>query len=145
VFHQLLIATDGSDASCRAVAQGLELARALGATALVVRVSGAPAHIVVLGVDLTELPESVKVEIAKRIEAHFAWVRKTAADLGVSCETLRVESERPWQGILETAESRGVDMIVMASHGRRGRAARLIGSETMRVLTNGTLPVLVLT
>jgi len=145
VVQQLLIATDGSEASCRAVEQGLGFARALGAKALVVRVSGTPAHIVILGVDITELPEAVKSEIAKRIEAHFAWVRKTAADLGVSCETLRVESEHPWQGILETAENRGAELIVMASHGRRGRAARLIGSETIRVLTNGKLPVLVLT
>ena len=145
MFRNILITTDGSDASRRAIEHGLALAGSLGAKATVLRVSGKPAHIVVFGVDLTELPDSVKTEINKRIEAHFDWVSETAAKAGVSCETLRVESEHVWRGVLDTAADRGADLIVMASHGRRGGALRLVGSETMRVLTATGIPVLVVT
>ena len=145
MFRNILIATDGSAASERAIEHGLALAGSLGATATVVRISGKPAHIVVFGIDLTELPESVRDEITKRIDAHFDWVKQVAAKLGVSCETVRVESEHVWRGLLDTAAERGADIIVMASQGRRGGALRLIGSETMRVLTASGIPVLVVT
>lgn len=144
MFKRLLIATDGSETSQRAVRHGLELAKSLGAEAIVVRVSGKPAHVVIFGVDLTDLPDSVKAEIAKRIDQHFDWVRAAAREIGVSCETLRFESEYPSQGIIDAAKERGADLIVMASHGRRARIMKHVGSETMRVLTGGSLPVLVL-
>lgn len=144
-MKRILIATDGSDPSGRAVRHGLQLAKHTGAEAIVLRVSGKPAHIVVLGVDLTELPDSVKAEIKRHIDQHFAWVKQVADEVGVSCETLRIEADHPWEGILEVARQRGVDLVVMASHGRKGRVHRMIGSETMKVLTAARMPVLVLT
>jgi nucleotide-binding universal stress UspA family protein len=71
-------------------------------------------------------------------------VQSEAAARGVTCETLRVESEHPWEGILETAATVGADLIAMASHGRSGINAKLLGSETQKVLTHSPLPVLVL-
>ena len=66
-----------------------------------------------------------------------------AAASHVSCETLQVENAQPYQAIIETARERGCDLIVMASHGRRGVAAIVLGSETVKVLTHSTVPVLV--
>ncbi len=144
MFKRLLIATDGSETSQKAVRKGLEFAKSLGADSIVLRVSGKPAHLVVLGLDITKLPENVRQEIQRRIDEHFAWVQETARDVGVSCETVHTESEHPWEGILDTAEQRGADLIVMATYGRHGVALRMVGSETMRVLTHSKLPVLVL-
>lgn len=145
MFKRLMITTDGSAASERAIRHGIELARCLGATVLVVRVTGLPAHIVVLGVDVTELPESVKAEIDRTVAAHFTWAKGVAAEARVSCVTLRVEAAHPWQAIIDTAQTAGADLIVMASHGRSGRhLLPMIGSETQRVVTHSPLPVLVL-
>ncbi len=144
MFKRLLIATDGTETSQQAVRKGLALAKSLGAEAVVLRVSGKPAHLVVLGLDITKLPENVQKEIQRRIDDHFAWVHEAAREIGVSCETLRVESEAPWQGILDTARDRSADLIVMATYGRHGVALRMVGSETMRVLTHSKVPVLVL-
>lgn len=143
MMRTILIATDGSEHARLAETKGLELAKSLGAKAVVVRVSGKPAHIVVMGFDLTELPDSVKAEISRQIERHFERIRQQAAALGVACETKRVEAISPSDGILETARAVGAELIVMARHGRRGAAAKLLGSETSHVLVKSTIPVLV--
>lgn len=142
-MRTILIATDGSEHATLAETTGLELAKALGAKAVVVRVSGKPAHIVVMGVDITQLPDNVKAEISRHIERHFERIRQQAAALGVACETRRVEAASPSEGILEAARDTVADVIVMARHGRRGAAARLLGSETNHVLVKSSIPVLV--
>lgn len=143
MMRSILIATDGSEHAQLAETKGLELAKALGAKATVVRVSGKPAHIVVMGVDLTELPDSVKAEIARQIEQHFERVQRQAAALGVACETRRIEAITPTEGILEAARECGADIIVMARHGRRHAVTKLLGSETNHVLVKSSIPVLV--
>ncbi len=62
---------------------------------------------------------------------------------GVSCEGLHVTQEQPYQAIVETAQKRGCDLICMASHGRKGVSALVLGSETNKVLTHSKIPVLV--
>jgi nucleotide-binding universal stress UspA family protein len=62
---------------------------------------------------------------------------------GVACELVHVEHEHPYQAIIDTAGSKGCDLMVMASHGRRGIAAIVLGSETLKVLTHSKIPVLV--
>jgi nucleotide-binding universal stress UspA family protein len=62
---------------------------------------------------------------------------------GVSCDGHTVEALHPWEAILDLAKARQCDLVVMASHGRRGVAALLLGSETSRVLTHSEIPVLV--
>jgi nucleotide-binding universal stress UspA family protein len=62
---------------------------------------------------------------------------------GVACETIQVEHEHPYQAIIDTADSKGCDLIVMASHGRHGISAIVLGSETVKVLTHCKIPVLV--
>ena len=69
---------------------------------------------------------------------------KTAASaVGVTCDTVHVESPHPYPGIIDTATQKGCDLIVMASHGRRGISAVVLGSETVKVLTHSAIPVLV--
>lgn len=143
MYKHILAPTDGTELSKRAVESALDLAKAVGARVTVLRVSGKPAHVVLFGIDVTELSEETRGRILEDVRQHFSWAQNEAAARGVACETLRVESEHPWQGILETAAAQGCDLIVMASHGRAGFNAKLLGSETQRVLTHSSLPVLV--
>jgi nucleotide-binding universal stress UspA family protein len=73
---------------------------------------------------------------------HLEQVRD-AAKAGVNCDTLHVEHAHPFQAIIDTAKMKGCDLIVMASHGRRGPSAIVLGSETVKVLTRSAIPVLV--
>ena len=66
-----------------------------------------------------------------------------AADAGVTCHAHTVEALHPWEAILDHAKTQACDLIVMASHGRRGLSALLLGSETQKVLTHSSIPVLV--
>jgi nucleotide-binding universal stress UspA family protein len=70
-------------------------------------------------------------------------VSERAAAAGTACSAVTVEALHPWEAILDHAKAQGCDLIVMASHGRRGVSALLLGSETSRVLTHSDLPVLV--
>ncbi|MGE8944222.1 universal stress protein [Leptospira interrogans] len=144
MYKHILAPTDGTDLSMKAIRNVLDLAKETGARVTVLRVSGKPAHLVLFGIDVTELSEETRGRILEDVRQHFAWVQNEAAARGVTCETLRVESEHPWEGILETATTVGADLIAMASHGRSGINAKLLGSETQKVLTHSSLPVLVL-
>jgi nucleotide-binding universal stress UspA family protein len=89
---------------------------------------------------VTDTPETYQKHIATLAAKYLGEV---AAAAGVSCETVHVEHEHPYQAIIDTANQRGCDLIVMASHGRRGVSAIVLGSETVKVLTHSTVPVLV--
>lgn len=143
MFKHILVATDGSDLSERAVAQAIDLAKQYQAklTALtVVR----PWHAVAPPEVMVAFPEP---EYRREAEATAAQYLKSAVDAaqkaGVTCETLSVDQEYAWQAIVSTAESLGCDLVVMASHGWRGLTALLLGSETQKVLTHSSIPVLV--
>ena len=86
-------------------------------------------------------------EHAERAKAHaqkiLNGVAEQARAAGVACETVQIEQNHPYEGIIETAERRGCDLIVMASHGRSGIAAIVLGSTTTKVLTHTKIPVLV--
>ena len=70
-------------------------------------------------------------------------VKDAAVAAGVPCDTVAIENEHPYRSIIDIAKHRGCDLIVMASHGRRGVSAILLGSETVKVLTHSAIPVLV--
>ena len=81
-----------------------------------------------------------------RIGDRVCWTRKTSVATqaaGVECETIQVEHEHPYQAIIDTADAKGCDLIVMASHGRHGISAIVLGSETVKVLRHCKIPVLV--
>ena len=143
MYSNILIPTDGSELAGKAVQHGITLARQIGArvTALTVL---PPFH--VLTVD-PQMIEDTPARYKERMQAHgdttLAAVAQAAEAAGVGCEVLRVEHEHPYQAIIDTATAKGCDLIVMASHGRRGVAALLLGSETVKVLTHSKIPVLV--
>jgi len=145
VYKHILIPTDGSAASERAIATGIALAKVLGA-----RVTGfhaaPPAVPLVLGKQLAKAYMS-RDEREQAIEQaavrYLGVIGRAAAKAGVSCETMHVTSDFPADAILEAARSRKCDLVVMASHGRHGLAAMLLGSETQKVLTHAKIPVLV--
>jgi len=144
MYKHLLLATDGSPASDQAAGQALELARTMHARLMGLHVIR-PLHLAGYEVDL--LPESradYEANVRAAAHRHLEAVEQRAKRLGVEVQTQVVVADHPYQAILDTAREAGCDLIVMASHGRRGMRSLLLGSETQKVLTHGTLPVLVL-
>jgi nucleotide-binding universal stress UspA family protein len=143
MFKHILLPTDGSRFSERAVFCGIEMARQIGA-----RVTGiyAAPEFHVLSYRVTELSESREqfaVDVQAHAERYLAFIRTTAAEAGVACETLTEHSDHPHDAICRVAKRQQCDLIVMASHGRRGLTGLLLGSETQRVLAHAGVPVLV--
>ncbi len=143
MFEHLLIATDGSELSDRAVRQGLELSKALQAQAIVVTVTEPWDAIVVGEAALVFPPAEYETSAAANAAGILARVKAVAAEVGVACETLHVKDRRPAEGIIETAQAKGCDLIVMASHGRRGLGRLFLGSQANEVVTHSTVPVLI--
>jgi nucleotide-binding universal stress UspA family protein len=145
MYKHILIPTDGSDASRKAVAAGVKLASRLGAK--VTGMYAAPAATPIVYKNFLPVgymtPEQ-HAQAIKRAAGHYLRAIEEAAErAGVRCETVSVTSEYPADAILATAKKRKCDLICMASHGRRGVAAVLLGSETQKVLTHSKIPVLV--
>jgi nucleotide-binding universal stress UspA family protein len=143
MYHHILLPTDGSPLSAAAVEKGVALAKSLGAkvTALTV-VEPFP---VFLGAPQSfDAPAEYRRHADAQADSYLAEAERQAKLAGVPCETLKVEHGRPYQTIIETAVARGCDLIAMASHGRRGISALILGSETTKVLTHSQLPVLIL-
>ena len=142
MYKHLLIATDGSELAGKAVATGLKLAKALGTKVTAVTVTEAWAAMVP-GEGAFVFPvEEYERAAAQNAARVLADVAAQAQKLGVACETVHV-TEFPAEGILLTAKDKGCDLIVMASHGRRGISRVLLGSQAVRVLTHSTVPVLI--
>lgn len=143
MYTRILIPTDGSELSERAIEHGLALAKAVGAKVTILRVTTVPAPMVYEGVVVAMPTAEIRQEITRQVEERFAALREMAAKAGVDAETVQIENDFPWQVIIDTARDKGAGLIVMASHGRRGLTAVLLGSETQKVLTHTTIPVLV--
>ncbi|MGZ4897812.1 MAG: universal stress protein, partial [Candidatus Angelobacter sp.] len=143
MYKNILIPTDGSDLADKAVPSGIALAKELKAKITVLTVA-TPFRIFTFN---TQAVEDTAESYRKRIQEHTAKtlekVANAAKAAGVACETVQVEHEHPYQAIIDTAKSRGCDLIMMASHGRRGISAIVLGSETIKVLTHSKIPVLV--
>lgn len=143
MYKNILIPTDGSDLADKAVKYGIDFAREAKAKITVLTVS-APFHVFTFN---TQAVEDTPEEYRKRMHEYTAKTLAKAAGAakaaGVACDTVEVEHEHPHQAIIDTAKSRGCDLIMMASHGRRGVSAIVLGSETVKVLTHSEIPVLV--
>jgi nucleotide-binding universal stress UspA family protein len=143
LFKNILIATDGSDLAAKAVEQGVLFPKEIGAgiTALTIT---EPFN--VLSLAPSELGYT-PIEYKKHAEAYAEKVLDTVAaaakSAGIDCETLQIEHEHVYQAIIDAAAARKCDLIIMASHGRRGASAVVLGSETVKVLTHSKIPVLV--
>ena len=143
MFKHLLIGTDGSELAERAASHGLELAKVVNARVTAVTVTE-PWSAVLVGEAALALPyasyEKGTAENAAKILGRAADMAKKA---GVTCATVHVKEQFPAEGIIAAAKEKGCDLIVMASHGRRGLAKLLLGSEATKVLALSSVPVLI--
>jgi nucleotide-binding universal stress UspA family protein len=143
MFRHLLIATDGSELAERAVTQGLALAKVLGAKVTGVTVTEPLASLVAGDASIVLPLQDYERAAAANAARILSGVTTAAGASGVPCEVVHVKEHFPAEGIVETAKARGADLIVMASHGRRGLSKLLLGSETTKVLSQSSIPVLV--
>jgi nucleotide-binding universal stress UspA family protein len=146
MYRHILIPTDGSELAEHAVTNGLSLAKSVGAKVTVIVVEQ-PFNWLSVSETQTQWALEELAKHAEQIKKHAASVLNSAADAakqaGVSCDTIQVENEQPYKAIIATAADRGCDLIVMASHGRSGLSAVVLGSVTNKVLTHTKIPVLV--
>lgn len=147
MYKKILIATDGSKFAKTAVSHGIELAQRVGAKVVVVTVTQ--------GWSAYQMAEKIQKGAANPIPDYVASMkelagqilddaRKVAEAADVSCKVVHISNGHPAEGIIETADKETCDLIVMASHGRRGLNRMLLGSQTAEVLGFSKIPVLVL-
>ncbi|MBX3631877.1 MAG: sulfate transporter [Acidovorax sp. SCN 68-22] len=143
MFQHLLVPTDGSSLSRQTATEAARFAKAAGA-----KITGFHAlpELRLMG-QHPGLPTDTRADFERqaRAEADRALdtIQEAARAEGVACDTVMVASDRPYEAILRAARDRDCDLIFMASHGRRGIEAMIIGSETQKVLTHSKVPVLV--
>ncbi|MBS0220496.1 MAG: universal stress protein [Proteobacteria bacterium] len=144
MYQHILISTDGSEVARKGVDHGLSLAKSVGAKVTIVMVT--EPFPIYAGPEWIPGPsemadyEAGQKEAATKILA----AAKAAADrLGVAAETVHVPGAQPAEAIVATAAGRQCNLIVMASHGRRGLRRLLLGSQTSEVLVSSPVPVLV--
>jgi nucleotide-binding universal stress UspA family protein len=141
MYQRILVPTDGTELCSTALTAALALAQ-LGGGSIVGLHAGPPAR---LGALASEDPvRAAWLNERERSGADaLAWIARRAGEAGVPCETMLVHHESAAAAIVETARDRLCDLIVMASHGHGGLRARLLGSETWKVLSLCAIPVLV--
>ena len=143
MYTHILVPTDGSPLSGAAVEQSMALARDLNAKVTVLAVVEPIAIFPTEADPLNAMRTEYERQASEQAARHLADAELKAKALGVLCEVVQVKSDRPYQAIIDTAAQKHCDLIAMASHGRRGVAALVLGSETTKVLTHSKLPVLV--
>jgi nucleotide-binding universal stress UspA family protein len=143
---RILIPTDGSRLSRRAIAYGVALAKSIGASVVGFHARPLPQVMYYGDATLTIAPTTEKLleqEGVRAAEKHLAVVAAAAKQAGVRCKSIQSMDLSPAEAIIRTARRERCDLIVMASHGRKGVSRLLLGSETNHVLTHSRIPVLV--
>ncbi len=146
MYKHILVPVDGGELTQKALAHACALAREAGARLTLYHAMPSAFPVFMGGESLVPdigLDQDYRAAVERRAETVLDAAARTANEAGVAYETLRNDCDSPYEGIVAAAESRGCDLIVMASHGRRGASALLLGSETQKVLTHCTVPVLV--
>ena len=142
MYSHILVPTDGSDISAKAVETAISMAKLLGAKLSTISVKEPFPYSAIS--EMQPVPPQEFYDAQERIAtARVKAVSDAAKAAGLSCEGFTVEAVHPWEAICDLAKDKGCDLVVMASHGRRGVSALLLGSETQKVLTHSPLPVLV--
>ena len=143
MYTNILLSTDGSDVASKGVKHGADLAKALNAKVTVITVT----EMLPVGysgwIPTQEAIDHFDAAAKEQADKILDEARAMAEHIGISTELLHVSNAHPATAIIETAKSRGCDLIVMASHGRRGIGKLLLGSQTSEVLVDGSVPVLV--
>lgn len=145
MFKHILVPTDGSPLSQRTLNHAVQFARETGAR--ITFLHAEPSTPALQGAAGALADPAILQAFHDKVEAAGQQALKAAAAVaeaaGVPCDTTLVASSHPAEVIIRTAEQLGCDLIFMASHGRRGMSALLLGSETNKVLTHSKIPVLV--
>lgn len=142
LYQRILLPTDGSDVSGRALQAALEMARLSGGSVWALAVKE-PFPFSAIGEMQPVPPQDYFDDQQREATGRLRVVLDAAAAAGVACQGHAVEALHPWEAILEHARAQQCDTVVMGSHGRRGMNALLLGSETRQVLSHSHLPVLV--
>ncbi len=143
MFKHILVPTDGTDLSRKAVLYGVQLAKLTGARVTALTIN---APYVVSSMDAIAVvgsQQQYEDEIERYAARALEQAQMAADAAGVPIETVEETHDQPYRAIIDAALANNCDLIVMASHGRRGVSALLLGSETNKVLTHSTIPVLV--
>ena len=144
MYRKILIPTDGSDLCRDAARKGIEYARETGAEVVVFHAIPATSYMLYTESGPSDLMvEQFEKEARSRGERLTAELVQAAQEEGVKAESLCLSNDHPWEGIIEAAQKKDCDLIFMASHGRKGLSALLLGSETTKVLTHTKIAVLV--
>jgi len=145
MFKHILLPTDGSKLSARAVKRGIDLAKKSRARVTAVHV--VPEFKMMVDEGFTMLSAALKKRFEEegraRAQKMLDDIARQARARGVRCTTLCMASDLPYQQIIAAARKKKCDLILMASHGRRGLSSLLLGSETAKVLLHTKVPVLV--
>lgn len=142
MYKRILVPTDGSEITAKAVQNAIGLTRLCGAELFTISVKEPFPYSAIS--EMQPVPPQEFYDAQERIAAtRVQGVVDMASAAGVKCQGLTVEALHPWEAILDYAKTSQCDLIVMASHGRRGLNAILLGSETQKVLTHSGVPVLV--
>jgi nucleotide-binding universal stress UspA family protein len=146
MYKRILVPTDGSTLSRKAVKTAVELAASVGAEVVALNVVPRyPTSYFEGGISVSDSEVArVEKQWAEQGQALADEVEKAAEKAGVIAKAVTVRSDLVAEAIMAAAKKNKCDLIVMASHGRRGIKRLLLGSETQHVLTHGTIPVLVL-
>lgn len=144
MYRKILLPTNGSALCESAVKKGIDFARFVGASVVGFHAIPATSYLIYTEAGPSDvLAEQFEKDAMARGEKLVEAVQSQAQAAGVDCDTLLLTNDHPWEAIIEAANTKGCDLIFMASHGRRGLSALLLGSETARVLTHTSVPVLV--
>jgi nucleotide-binding universal stress UspA family protein len=142
MFKRILVPTDGSDITMKAVDTSIKLAGSLGAEVYTISVKEPFPYSAIS--EMQPTPPQEVVDAQERIAANRVQaVMELCGAAAVPCHTHTVEALHPWEAIIDHAKRLDCDLLVMASHGRRGVSALLLGSETQKVLTHSKIPVLI--
>lgn len=143
MYTHILITTDGSALAQRGVDHGLSLAKVLGSKVAVITVTE-PLPVLAMGDSAWALDlKDYEASQAKLAEGVLSIVRASAEKMQLEVKTVHVANSHPASAIVETAQKLGCNLIVMASHGRRGIKKVLLGSQTSEVVVTAAVPVLV--
>jgi nucleotide-binding universal stress UspA family protein len=143
MFKHILMPTDGSEHSERAVERGIELAKLCGAKVTGVHVM--PDYRLMLaseGMETASIQENIDEQSRTQAMQFLDFVQRTADAAGVPCETLIAKGQHPYDAIVDAANERGCDLIVMTARHRKGLVSLIMGSEASRVLHRASIPVL---
>jgi nucleotide-binding universal stress UspA family protein len=143
MYKHIMIPTDGSELSEMAIRQGVAFAKSLKAKVTGIAVFPTFHTFAVSPMMVTDTPEQFRRDCEAFAAKYLDVVTQEAKTAGVPCKVIQAVNDDPYRAIIDAAKTEGCDLIFMASHGRRGMSALVLGSETTKVLSHTKIPVLV--